>query len=96
MKVQEVCAAGDAEVCERVKYTESGSFLGTIAGGAVASLAVTGPVVTGLCVGLGVPTGGASLVVCSIVGVGISAFSGGYIGGKATEQFAEKIYQVAK
>jgi hypothetical protein len=96
MKVQDVCAAGDADACERVKYTESGSFLGTVAGGAAAGFTVTGPVVTGLCVSLGVPTGGGAVLVCGIVGVGIASFSGGYVGGKAVEQLAEKIYQVAK
>ncbi|MGS0735045.1 hypothetical protein ACVBEG_00485 [Pseudomonas sp. GG8] len=96
MKVQDVCRAGDAEACEKVKYTESGGFIGGVAGGALIGLASTAPAVAGLCVGLGVPTGGGSLLVCGIVLVGAASFSAGYIGGKSGEKMAEKIYEAVK
>ncbi|MEB0241981.1 hypothetical protein QN361_14900, partial [Pseudomonas sp. 5C2] len=59
-------------------------------------LASTAPAVAGLCVGLGVPTGGGSLLVCGIVLVGAASFSAGYIGGKSGEKMAEKIYEAVK
>lgn len=34
MKAQDVCMAGDTKACKRVKLTESGSFIGGVAGGA--------------------------------------------------------------
>lgn len=36
IKVQGVCAEGDVEACGKVKFTETGSFLGGLSGGIVA------------------------------------------------------------
>ena len=93
MKVQDVCAAGNAEACKRVKFTEAGSFAGGIAGGAVVGLASTTPVVGALCVGLSIPSGGLAGLVCGIVVVGTGSFVAGSIGGSLGEGLGEVIYE---
>ncbi|TDB57198.1 PAAR domain-containing protein, partial [Pseudomonas vancouverensis] len=92
MKVQEVCRAGSSEACERVKFTEAGSFVGGIGGGVFAG-AISAHIVGGVCVGLSVPTGGLSLLACAVLVTGAVSISAGYAGGKVGEITAEKIYE---
>ena len=96
MKVQGVCSAGDEEACEKVKFTETGSFVGGVVGGAAASAAMSGATVGGLCVALGVPTAGVGTLACGIVVVGTASLAGGLIGGSVTEKLAEKLYETLK
>ncbi|UWF49318.1 PAAR domain-containing protein [Pseudomonas sp. N3-W] len=96
MKVQNVCTAGKAEACKKVKFTEAGSFAGGVAGGAVAGLALTGPTVAAICVALGVPTGGLAPLACGVVVVGAGSFASGAIGGAFGEEMAEVVYEVVK
>lgn len=96
VKVQSVCKAGDDEACEKVKFTETASFVGEVVGGAAASAALSGATVSGLCVALGVPTAGLGTLACGIVVVGTASLAGGYFGGKITETFAEKLYETTK
>ncbi len=96
LKVQNVCKAGDDEACEKVKFTETGSFIGEVVGGVAASAALSGATVSGLCVALGVPTAGLGTLACGIVLVGTASLAGGYFGGKITETFAEKLYETTK
>jgi len=96
MKVQEVCAAGNKDACEKIKYTEGGSFVGGVAGGAMAGAALTAPVVGAICVGLGVPTGGLGTLACGVVVVAGGSFAGGALGGAGGEMFGEVIYEVTK
>ncbi|WP_297841378.1 hypothetical protein [Pseudomonas sp.] len=92
MKVQDVCTAGDAEACRKVKYTEGGNFIGTVGGGVFSSLALVGS--TGaICAALGVPTMGMGTLACGIVVVGVGAFAGGTIGGGGGEFAGEYIYE---
>ncbi|POA18713.1 hypothetical protein C1886_15385 [Pseudomonas sp. FW300-N1A1] len=93
LKVQGVCTAGSSEACERVKFTETGSFVGGGAGGMVAGALLTAPAVTGLCVGLGVPTGGTSLLVCGVLVVGAASFASGVAGGEFGESIGDIIYE---
>lgn len=79
MKVQDVCTAGNTEACERVKFTEAGSFAGGIGGGALAG-GITAPLFGVLCIGLTVPTAGLAPLACGILVVGIGSFAGGKIG----------------
>jgi uncharacterized Zn-binding protein involved in type VI secretion len=95
MKVQDVCTAGNAEACKRVKFTEAGSFAGGIGGGALAG-GLTAPLVGGLCVALTVPTAGVAPLACSILVVGISSFAGGEFGGALGEMVGEQIYETVK
>ncbi|MDF9775912.1 PAAR domain-containing protein [Pseudomonas baetica] len=96
LKVQDVCSAGNSEACERVKFTEAGSFSGGVVGGSVAGIVLSAPIVSGLCVGLGFATGGASTLICGVVVVGASSFSAGLGGEKVGEKLAEKIYESVK
>lgn len=96
MKVQNVCSAGNKEACEKVKYTETGNYIGSVAGGAAAGAFFTGSVVSTLCVALGVPTAGAATLACGIVVVGAGSVAGGAIVGSAGEKFGEVIYEKTK
>ena len=96
MKVQDVCAGGNAEACERIRFTESGSFVVGIGGGMGAGWMLSAPVVGALCIGLGVPTGGIGTLACSIVVVGAGAYIGGEVGGKLGEMAGEVIYEATK
>ena len=96
MKVQDVCTAGDAEACERVKFTETGGFVGGVAGGAVAGGLLTGSTVGAICLGLGVPTAGTGTLVCGLVVVGVGSFAAGVAFGKTGEKTGELIYKVTK
>lgn len=95
-KVQDVCAAGSIEECEKVKFTESGSLIGGIAGGAAVSLLLSGSTVGALCLAIGVPTMGAGTLICGVVVVGAPSFSAGALSGRATEFLAEKIHEATK
>ena len=96
MKVQDVCTAGNAEACKKVKFTEAGGFSGGIVGGALAGMVLTSPVVASVCVGLTIPSGGLAGLACGIVVVGTGAFSAGYIGGELGEGLGEVIYENVK
>jgi uncharacterized Zn-binding protein involved in type VI secretion len=96
LKVQDVCNAGDTETCERVKFTEAGSFTGGIVGGGIVGAALSTSAVGGLCVGLGIPTGGLGLLVCSIVVVGAGSFSSSAIGSVIGEKMGERIFEATQ
>jgi hypothetical protein len=96
MKVQDVCVAGNSEACAKIKYTEGGSFIGGVAGGALSGAVLTAPVVGAICVGLGVPTGGLGTLACGVVVVAAGSFAGGAVGGSGGEMFGEMIYEVTK
>ena len=93
LKVQEVCRTGVTEACERVRFTETGSFVGSMAGGSLGAWA-GGSIATHLCVGVATVTGGAGGILCGLVLAG----AGGYIGGKGGEWggklMGEEIYKV--
>lgn len=96
MKVKDVCSAGNTEACERVKFTETGSFAGGIGGGALAGALLTAPAVAGMCVGLGVPTAGFGTLACGVFVVGAGSFTAGALGGAAGEAMADKIYEMVR
>jgi hypothetical protein len=96
IKVQGVCAEGNVEACEKVKFTEAGGFAGGVAGGAMASAAITGSTIGWVCAALSVPTGGTAALVCGLVVVGVGSIVGGVGGGKGGELIGEKIYEITK
>ncbi|QXI18445.1 hypothetical protein [Pseudomonas hamedanensis] len=96
IKVQEVCAAGDVDACEKIKYTEGGSFIGGVAGGAAAGAFLTGSTAGIICVGLGVPTGGMATLACGVIVVAAGSYAGGALGGATSEWAGEKIYEAVK
>ena len=93
MKVQAVCSAGNTEACERVRFTETGSFAGGVGGGAIAGAIFTTSAVGGLCIGLGVPTAGIGMLACSVVAVGIGSYGGSKLGEKGGEIIGEVVYE---
>jgi len=93
IKVQGVCAEGNVEACEKVKFTETGSFIGGIIGGAGMTTVLSVPVVSSICIALSVPTGGTAALVCGVAVVGAGAYAGGSTGGKIFEQIGEIIYE---
>jgi hypothetical protein len=95
MKVQDVCANGSTEACEKVKFTESGSFLGGVGGGIVAG-ALASLTASTICVGVGLPTGGLGTVLCAALLVGVGNYAGGTLGGKGGDRIAEKVYEAFK
>ena len=96
IKVQGVCAEGDVEACEKVKFTETGSFLGGLSGGIVAGALLGGPTAGVICAALGVPTGGVGTFACGLLVVGASSMAAGQALGKGGEVMAERIYEVIK
>ena len=96
LKVQDVCAAGNSEACRRIRLTESGSFTVGVAAGMATGRILTAPVVGGLCVALGVPTGGFLTLACSIVAVGAGSYAGGTLGEMSGEFIGEAIYESTK
>ena len=96
IKVRDVCSAGDSETCEKVKFTETGSFIGGVGGGAVVGATLSSAAISGLCVSLGPPTAGIATLVCALVVVGATSVAGGLVGEKAGEWVGEKIYEGVK
>lgn len=92
LKVQEVCRAGETLACQKSRFTETGSFAGALAGGALA-VASASPVAGSICVALGVATGGLGGVVCGLVVVGIASVAGGAGGAAGGEWMGEFLYQ---
>jgi hypothetical protein len=95
LKVQDVCTHGSAAACEKVKFTESGSFLGGVGGGMVAGALVSFTAST-ICVGAGLPTGGLGTVLCSALLAGLGNYAGGTFGEKGGERIAEKVYEAVR
>ena len=91
LKVQEVCAAGNTEACKKVRFTETGGFLGGVGGGIAASAGLTLA-----CGFFAPPTAGAALLGCAIVVVGGGSFAAGYGAGKFGEYFGEIIYEAVR
>ncbi|MEB0206814.1 hypothetical protein [Pseudomonas sp. CCC3.1] len=96
MKVQDVCTAGNTAACKRIKFTETGSFLGGVAGGAAAGAVLTGSTVGYVCFVIGVPTGGVGTLICGIAVVGVASFASGAIGGVIGEEAGDVIYEIVK
>lgn len=96
MKVLEVCAAGNKDACEKIKYTEAGNFVGGVAGGAATGAFLTGSTAGIICVGLGVPTGGMATLACGVIVVAAGSYAGGALGGATGEWAGEKIYEAGK
>lgn len=87
-KVREACASGREEECKIARVKEWAGFGGEVAGGAVGG-AAGGAMTGGLCLALGVPTGGVATLVCGVVMVGFGGYIGGEMGGAALEEGGE-------
>ena len=83
-------------MCERVKYTEMGSFAGGIIGGVISGAALSGAATGSICLGLGIPTGGMATLVCGFVVVGTASFAVGSVGSEVGEVMGDIIYEVPR
>jgi uncharacterized Zn-binding protein involved in type VI secretion len=96
MKVQDVCSAGDTEACKRVKFTETGSFIGELVGGSAAGV-IFGAGTTGvICAGLGITTAGTGTLICGLVVAGAGSLATGFALGKTGEKTGELIYETLR
>jgi hypothetical protein len=96
IKVQGVCAEGNVEACEKVKFTEAGGFLGGILGGVAIGATLSAPAVSSLCVALSIPTGGTAGLVCGVLIVGAGSYVGGSAGGIFGESAGEIVHENTK
>lgn len=92
LKVQEVCRAGETQACQKIRFTETGGFVGGIGGGSAGVWIGTG-VAPYICGAIGLGSGGIGGIVCGLVVVGGASVAGGAGGGWAGEQAGEKIYE---
>ena len=92
MKVQEVCRAGETEVCKKVRMTETGSFAGSLG---LSTLVSTGAGLAAgtLCAAFAVGTAGIGVPACGILLVGAGAAAGSLAGEKLGESAGEFIYE---
>lgn len=88
MKIYEACRAGDTEECKRVRFTETGSFLGGVAGGMVGG--TVGKLAIKAVCGFG-PWGRAT---CGIAVIGASSLGAGKFGEFLGEGAGELLYEV--
>ncbi|WP_249978888.1 LysM peptidoglycan-binding domain-containing protein [Vreelandella olivaria] len=86
----EACTLGREEECQRTRIREGVSFGGGVLGGAIAGGAA-GSVAGGICLALGVPTGGLATLACGVVVVGGAGYGGGAVGGKLGELGGESL-----
>lgn len=92
LKVQEVCRAGETQACQKIRFTETGSFAGGVGGGTL--IGGLGSLASPyICGAIGLASGGFGSVVCGLVVVGGASFAGGAGGGWAGELAGEKIYE---
>ncbi|HWT69237.1 MAG TPA: PAAR domain-containing protein [Pseudomonas sp.] len=96
LKVQDVCTAGSTEACERIRFTEGGSFTGGVVGGGIAGAALSTSAVGAICVGLSVPTGGLGMLACGILIVGAGSYASSALGGIAGEIIGERIFEATQ
>ncbi|MGJ7547496.1 PAAR domain-containing protein [Pseudomonas alloputida] len=93
LKVDEVCRAGEAEACRKIRFTETGSFSGGLGGGMVGALGA-GAAVPALCAVFAAGTAGLGLPVCGIVVVGAGSAAGSLSFGAFGEFLGEVLYEV--
>ena len=92
LKVQEVCQAGETQACQKIRFTETGSFVGGVGGGS-AGMGIGIAAAPYVCGAIGLASGGLGGIVCGLVVVGGASTVGGAGGGWAGELAGDKIYE---
>lgn len=92
MKVQEVCAAGNTEACKKIRFTETGGFIGNVAGGLAAGTVMKATPIGPLCAAIAKSPPG--VLICGILVVGAGSFSAGYIGADFGEEAGEAVFEI--
>ncbi|OPB32621.1 PAAR domain-containing protein [Pseudomonas sp. FJ2-5-13] len=93
LAIQQVCNGDSGAVCEKVKFTEVGKFVGSASLGTLSGV-MAGAASGSICMAIGVATGGIGGVVCVAAIVGAGAWVGTTGGGMAGEAIGEKLYEV--
>ncbi|WP_251030740.1 MULTISPECIES: PAAR domain-containing protein [Pseudomonas] len=92
LAIQAVCNEGSEAACEKVRFTETGKFVGsTVGGGLVGWIGKTAS--NSICLRLGRNTRGVGWVVCVVALTGAAAWEGSSFGGEAGEHIGDKIYE---
>lgn len=89
VKISDVCRAGDARACEKVKVTEAGNFSGGLAGGWAGGQAGIRAALK-VCWRVGHPKG---VFICGIAMTGAGAYYGSTKGMKYGEELADLIFE---
>lgn len=93
LKVKEVCQAGETQACRKIRFTETGSFLGAVGGGS-AAVSITSRLAAGpICAAIGLGSGGIGGVICALVIVGGASVTGGSGGQAGGEWMGEFLYE---
>lgn len=95
LNVQEVCRAGETGECRKIRFTETGSFVGGLGGGAAAAWGASHAAVP-ICGAIGVASSGVGGALCAMVVVGGASYGGGKLGDLGGEWAGEEIYEVQK
>lgn len=95
LKVQEVCKAGETQACQKIRFTETGSFAGALGGGSVGVWIGSGAA-TAICAAIGIGSAGIGGVICGLVVVGGASATGGAIGGGGGKWMGEFLYEQIK
>nr|WP_260524885.1 PAAR domain-containing protein [Pseudomonas sp. MWU16-30317] len=94
-KVQAVCTAGESAACERIKFTETGGFIGGTLAGVIAATGISAEATT-LCIGIGAATATAGGIACALVVVGGATYGLGLFGEKIGSATGDIIYRTTK
>ncbi|WP_288441681.1 PAAR domain-containing protein [uncultured Pseudomonas sp.] len=89
VKISDVCRAGDARACEKVKVTEAGNFSGGLAGGWAGGKAGA-KAAAKVCWRIGHPK---AVFICGIAITGAGAYLGSTKGMKYGEEFSDLIFE---
>lgn len=95
LEIQEACSVGREEQCMKAKYIEGGKMAVGISASIAAGLG-GGLGLTGICVAIGVPTGGLGALACAIVGVAAGAWGGGTLGSQGGEYLGTLLHEQSK
>ena len=89
--VQKVCAVSqDTNVCTKTKYKEAGRFTGSVVGGGL----VGGGAAYLTCnLVFGLPSGGTSLLWCTIVAGGAGGYVGSQYGSELGSDYGLRVYE---
>lgn len=90
-EINEACSVGREDECTKKKYTEIGSFSGSVGLGVL-----TGSLAVPLCIAIGVGTAGAGGLVCTIIAAGTLGYVGSEAGSWGGEKIGDSLYNVVE
>ena len=91
-KVKEVCRARETEECRKIRFTETGSFFGGLAGGSIAVPIASRLAAAPICAAVGLSSLGVGGALCALVVVGGASYGGSLGGEKGGEVAGEALY----